>query len=42
MLDTRIVGRDKQLDYANYIDSVTGAFETDNRHSAPIPNFTMN
>jgi alkaline phosphatase D len=30
MLDTRIVGRDKQLDYANYIDSVTGAFETDN------------
>jgi len=27
MLDTRLVGRDKQLDYANYIDSTTGAFD---------------
>ena len=26
MLDTRIVGRDQQLDYANYIDPATGAF----------------
>lgn len=26
MLDTRIIGRDKQLDYANYIDPTTGAF----------------
>lgn len=27
MLDTRLVGRDKQLDYANYIDPTTGAFD---------------
>ncbi len=26
MLDTRIVGRDQQLDYANYTDPTTGAF----------------
>jgi alkaline phosphatase D len=26
MLDTRIVGREKQLDYANYMDPNTGAF----------------
>jgi len=30
MLDTRLVGRDQQLDYANYIDTVTGAFHADN------------
>jgi alkaline phosphatase D len=29
MLDTRIVGRDQQLDYANYTDSITGAFNLD-------------
>lgn len=27
MLDTRHIGRDKQLDYANYIDPTTGAFD---------------
>ena len=27
MLDTRAGGRDKQLDYANYIDPTTGAFD---------------
>jgi len=27
MLDTRHIGRDKQLDYANYIDPATGAFD---------------
>jgi alkaline phosphatase D len=26
MLDTRVIGRDKQLDYADYIDATTGAF----------------
>lgn len=28
MLDTRVIGRDQQLDYANYIDPLTGAFNT--------------
>lgn len=28
MLDTRIIGRDQQLDYANYIDPTTGAFDS--------------
>lgn len=28
MLDTRIIGRDKQLDYTDYMDPVTGAFDT--------------
>jgi len=27
MLDTRVIGRDKQLDYADYIDSTTGDFD---------------
>lgn len=27
MLDTRVVGRDRQLDYADYIDPVSGAFD---------------
>lgn len=27
MLDTRLIGRDKQLDYADYIDPATGAFD---------------
>lgn len=27
MLDTRIIARDKQLDYADYIDPATGAFD---------------
>lgn len=27
MLDTRIVGRDQQLDYANYIDPITGGID---------------
>ncbi|WMP16849.1 alkaline phosphatase D family protein [Thiothrix lacustris] len=27
MLDTRLVGRDKQLDYANYIDPITSTFD---------------
>ncbi|MBY5979696.1 alkaline phosphatase D family protein [Ferrimonas balearica] len=27
MLDTRVIGRDQQLDYANYIDATTGAFD---------------
>lgn len=27
MLDTRLVARDKQLDYANYIDPLTGGFD---------------
>ena len=27
MLDTRLVARDKQLDYANYIDPMTGGFD---------------
>lgn len=26
MLDTRVIGRDQQLDYANYIDPTSGAF----------------
>jgi len=30
MLDTRLVGRDQQLDYANYIDSSSGAFNAGN------------
>ncbi|MBW8192230.1 alkaline phosphatase D family protein [Neiella marina] len=29
MLDTRVVGRDQQLDYADYIDSATGAIDAD-------------
>jgi alkaline phosphatase D len=29
MLDTRIIGRDLQLDYADYIDATTGEFDTD-------------
>lgn len=29
MLDTRIIGRDKQLDYADYIDPVSGNFDVD-------------
>ena len=28
MLDTRVVARDQQLDYANYIDPVTGALDS--------------
>lgn len=28
MLDTRLVGRDRQLDYANYIDPATGVFNS--------------
>lgn len=27
MLDTRVIGRDKQLDYADYIDPTTGEFD---------------
>lgn len=27
MLDTRIIGRDKQLDYSDYIDATSGAFD---------------
>ena len=27
MLDTRVIGRDKQLDYAGYFDTQTGAFD---------------
>lgn len=27
MMDTRIIGRDQQLDYANYIDPTSGAFD---------------
>jgi alkaline phosphatase D len=29
MLDTRVIGRDKQLEYADYSDVSTGAFNTD-------------
>jgi alkaline phosphatase D len=29
MLDTRIIGRDLQLDYADYIDATTGEFDTE-------------
>ena len=29
MLDTRVVGRDEQLAYANYIDSATGSFNAE-------------
>jgi alkaline phosphatase D len=29
MLDTRIIGRDRQLDYGDYIDATTGEFDTD-------------
>ena len=28
MLDTRVLARDKQLDYANYMDGATGAFDS--------------
>jgi alkaline phosphatase D len=28
MLDTRLIGRDKQLDYANFINPTTGAFDS--------------
>uniref|UniRef100_A0A486XRT3 Phosphodiesterase/alkaline phosphatase D n=1 Tax=Rheinheimera sp. BAL341 TaxID=1708203 RepID=A0A486XRT3_9GAMM len=29
MLDTRVIGRDQQLDYANYIDPVSGQLDSD-------------
>jgi len=29
MLDTRLIARDKQLDYANYIDPLTGGFDSE-------------
>lgn len=37
MLDTRHIGRDKQLDYADYIDAKTGAFDSA-RFSADMAN----
>ncbi|MGI2174852.1 alkaline phosphatase D family protein [Shewanella ulleungensis] len=30
MLDTRVLGRDKQLEYGDYIDATTGIFDSDN------------
>lgn len=30
MLDTRVLGRDKQLEYSDYIDATTGSFDSDN------------
>jgi alkaline phosphatase D len=30
MLDTRVLGRDKQLEYGDYIDATTGTFDSDN------------
>ena len=42
MLDTRIIGRDQQLDYANYIDPTSGAFDS-TRFQADLtdPNRTL-
>ncbi|GGB45876.1 alkaline phosphatase D family protein [Shewanella inventionis] len=30
MLDTRVLARDKQLEYSDYIDATTGSFDSDN------------
>ncbi|MGB6137150.1 MAG: alkaline phosphatase D family protein [Shewanella sp.] len=34
MLDTRVLARDKQLDYSDYIDPTTGAFDSSNFSAA--------